>query len=156
MKFNKDRPPEVFFDTNVWRGLNDEGTKALRCIQETRGFRYRYSVTNFAELVSHLEDQPSPKCKDPFGKFRSCFRRIVEVCDQEILPSPEIEFLAEAGLEHYIDPGWIPDVDQIAAKVIIETSAPRTLALATAGPVPEITCRSPANSDISAFGVPSM
>jgi hypothetical protein len=117
VEYDKGRPPDVLFDTNVWRGLNDKGTKTLRSLQETRGFRYRYSVTNFAELVSHLEDQPSTKCKDPFSKFKSCFRRIVEVCDQEILPSPEMEFLAEAGLEHYLDPVWIPDVDQIAAKV---------------------------------------
>ncbi len=40
--------------------------------------------------------------------------------------------------------------------MIIETSAARTLALATAGPVSEMTWRSPANSDINAFGVPSM
>jgi hypothetical protein len=123
VEYDKGWPSDVFFDTNVWRGLNDEGTKTLRSLQDTRGFRYRYSVTNFVELASHLEDPPSAGCQSPFGKFRSCFRRMLEVCDQEVLPSPEMEFLVVSGLQHCIDPVWIPDAAQIAAKVEAITRA---------------------------------
>ena len=117
IKYNEDNPPIVFFDTNVWRSINDTDIAKLQCLQLKYGFRYRYSVTNFLELASHLEDQPSKSCEKPFQMFQSCFRRIHKLCDPDILPSPEMVFLAHAGLSHYIDASWIPDEQQMALAV---------------------------------------
>ena len=55
--------------------------------------------------------------------FQSCFRRIRKICDRDILPSPEMVFLAHAGLSQYIDTIWIPDVQQMALAVELITNA---------------------------------
>ena len=122
IKFNENNPPIIFFDTNVWRSINDADIATLQRLQQTYAFRYRYSVTNFTELASHLEDQPSKSCRKPFQMFQSCFRRIRKLCDRDILPSPEMVFLAHAGLSHYIDTIWIPDVQQMALAVELITN----------------------------------
>jgi len=120
--FDHNNPPVIFFDTNVWRGMNDAKLTDLKRLQQSYGFRYRYSVTNFVELVSHLEDQP-------FGRVQSWFRRIHQLCDPEILPSAEMVLLSKARLNHYIDPIWIPIPDQIAlaVKLITDTDNPTEL-----------------------------
>lgn len=113
----ENNPPIIFFDTNVWHSINDINIATLQRLQQKYGFRYRYSITNFIELASHLEDQPSKSIQNPFKMFQSCFSRIRKLCDQDILPSPEMVFLDHAGLLHYIDDSWIPDVRQMALKV---------------------------------------
>jgi hypothetical protein len=123
INYDQSNPPIIFFDTNVWRSINDANIATLQDIQQKYGFHYRYSVTNFVELASHLEDQPSKSCRKPFQMFQSCFRRIRKICDRDILPSPEMVFLAHAGLGHYIDPIWIPDVLQMALAVELITNA---------------------------------
>ena len=57
--------------------------------------------------------------------FQACSRRIIQICDREILPSPEMVFLTRAGLVHYIDPVWIPNVGHIALKVKLIANANR-------------------------------
>ncbi len=114
MEHDPQKPPEVFFDTNVWIGMNNADMDALARIQAKRGFLYRYSVTNYCEILAHLEDPPSESCQNPFSKYQWCFRKIVQICQPEILPSPEMELLGMAGLDHYLDPVWIPNPSQIA------------------------------------------
>jgi hypothetical protein len=117
VEYDINQPPDIFFDTNVWRGMNEEDIAFLVELQQQRGFRYRYTVTNFVELASHLAEEPSAKCSNPFNKFKACFKKIVRLCHTEILPSPELEFLTEAGLSHYIAPSWIPNINLMINKV---------------------------------------
>jgi hypothetical protein len=51
-------PPDVFFDTNVVIGLNEEAMDALKRLKSQQGFIYRYSMLNFVELASHMGDEP--------------------------------------------------------------------------------------------------
>jgi hypothetical protein len=117
VEYDINQPPDVFFDTNVWIGMSKNDMAFLEDFQMSKSFRYRYTVTNFVELVSHLADEPSVKCPNPFDKFKACFRKIVRLCHAEILPSPEMEFLSEASLQHYLDPAWIPDERQMIDKM---------------------------------------
>ncbi|MEW6571734.1 MAG: hypothetical protein AB1390_11295 [Nitrospirota bacterium] len=117
VEYDINQPPDIFFDTNVWRGMNRDDKTFLYSLQQKRGFRYRYTVTNFVELASHLADEPSIKYANPFNNIKACFRKIIELCHAEVLPSPEIEFAREAGLEHYIDPAWIPNILCMITKV---------------------------------------
>jgi hypothetical protein len=55
--------------------------------------------------------------------FQSCFRRIRKICDRDTLPSPEMVFLARAGLSQYIDTVWIPDVQQMTLAVALITNS---------------------------------
>jgi len=110
-------PPDIVFDTNVWISMNNNDMDSLKKLESNRGFRYRYSVTNYCELVSHLEDEPSRSCREPFVKYRQCLRRIVKVCHHDVLPSPEMELLALVGLESYLNPAWIPNQKQTALAV---------------------------------------
>lgn len=121
--YDETRPPDIFFDTNVWIGMSNSDSGALSSIQTKRGFGYRYSVTNYCELLSHLEDPPSESCGDPFIKYRQCFRKMIQICHHEVLPSPEMEFLAMTGLEHYLDSVWIPNPDQTALAIELVTNA---------------------------------
>ncbi|RJQ55481.1 MAG: hypothetical protein C4526_03530 [Nitrospiraceae bacterium] len=117
VEFDINQPPDIFFDTNVWRGMNDDDKIFMDEVQQKMGFRYRYTVTNFLELVSHLADESSKKNLNPFNNFKACFRKIVELCHAEVLPSPEMDFMEEAGLSHYIAPSWIPDINLMINKV---------------------------------------
>lgn len=123
VKYNENNPPIIFFDTNVWRSMNDTDVARLKRLQQNYGFHYRYSATNFIELASHLEDQPSRSCRKPFEMFQSCFCRIRNLCDRDILPSPEMVFLARADLSHYIDDMWVPDIQQMALAVELIANA---------------------------------
>jgi hypothetical protein len=53
-----------------------------------------------------------------------------KICDPKILQSPEMVFLARAGLVHYLHPEWIPNITQIARKVesIVNANGPDELA----------------------------
>lgn len=117
IEYDPENPPDVFFDTNVWHSMNDKNIVSLQQLQRQHGFRYRYTTINFIELASHLDDEASKACQNPFNKFQSCFRRIHKICDRDILRSPENVFLARAGLSHYIHPAWIADVHQMALAI---------------------------------------
>lgn len=123
IKYDQNNPPVIFFDTNVWRSITETDVATLQRLQQKYGFHYRYSATNFVELVSHLEDQPSKSSRKPFRMYQACFRRMRKLCDREILPSPEMVFLTRAALVDYIDPVWIPSVDQMARAVELITNA---------------------------------
>jgi hypothetical protein len=116
-------PPDVFFDTNVWIGMNQQDIANLKRLESNRGFLFRYSVTNYCEIVSHLEDQPSESTPEPFIKYRQCLRKITEVCHREVLPAPEMEFLEMAGLLSYLEPVWIPNIHQTALAIEIISTA---------------------------------
>jgi hypothetical protein len=105
--------------------MNSTDIEALRRLQAYHGFRYRYSITNYVELISHLGEPSSKGWRDPFAIVKASCRRILELCEPEVLPSPEIEFLRTAGIDHYIDPIWIPNVQHTAAAVltIVEASS---------------------------------
>jgi hypothetical protein len=115
--FSPDNPPDVFFDTNVWISMRPVDVEALRRLQIQRGFRYRYSVMNYVELLSRLARGPTPGWHNPFGIVRGAFRRIHALCDPEVLPSPEMEYLAEVGLSHHLNPEWIPNPEQTSLAV---------------------------------------
>ena len=117
VEYDINQPPDIFFDTNVWHGMNKDDKIFLDKLRQKRGFRYRYTVTNFVELVSHLADELSKKYSNPFNNFKACFRKIIGLCHAEVLPSPEMDFMAEAGLSHYIAPSWIPDINLLNNKV---------------------------------------
>ena len=99
-------PCDIFFDTNVWISMNDEDINKLKRLRLKYGFRYRYSFINFVELVSHLHDLPTKRCKSPFNKYRNCFVKIDKVCHHEVLPLPELKLLQTAGLHQFIDECW--------------------------------------------------
>jgi len=103
--------------------MNDRDADTLERLETQRGFRYRYSVTNYCELLSHFEDLPSGSRKDPFIKYRQCFRKIVRLCHPEVLLSPEMEFLRMTKLEKYLDPVWIPNPRQTALGIEIAANA---------------------------------
>lgn len=117
VEYDINQPPDIFFDTNVWRRMNEGDKTFLEELQQKRDFRYRYTVTNFVELASHLADEPSKKYSNPFNNFKACFRKIVELCHAEVLHSPEMDFMEEAGLSHYIAPSWIPDINLMINKI---------------------------------------
>jgi len=121
--YDPQRPPDVFFDTNVWIGMSPDDIRTLQRLKQNRGFRYQYSTTNYVELVSHLEDQPSTSYANPFRKYQACIEKLIQVCDSEVLPSSEMELLAMAGLEHYLDPAWVPSPNQIPFAIDIITKA---------------------------------
>ncbi|MEW6068766.1 MAG: hypothetical protein AB1610_10810 [Nitrospirota bacterium] len=117
VEYDNNQPPDIFFDTNIWRRMNEGDKNFLEELQRKRGFRYRYTVTNFVELASHLADEQSKEISDPFNNFKACFRKIVELCHTEVLPSPEMDFMEEAGLAHYIAPSWIIEINLMINKV---------------------------------------
>ena len=133
-QFNSKNPPDVFFDTNVWISMSSDDVASLKSLEERFGFRYRYTVTNFAELASHLTDVPSATCANPFVKYRTCFRKIIRLSIAEILPSPEMEFLEMTGLSHYLDPVWIPNVGHIMRATQIVANAPNVEGVAEIKP----------------------
>jgi len=93
----------------------EEETLTLHKAQ--RGFRYRYSVTNYVELLSRLGRGPTSNWPNPFVRVRAAFRRIRRLCEPVVLQSPEMAFLQETGLSHYLDPRWVPDPQQTAIAI---------------------------------------
>jgi hypothetical protein len=129
-------PPDVFFDTNVWISMNRRDIEHLSRLESERGFLFRYSVTNYCEIVSHLEDQPSTSAPKPFVKYRQCLRKIAEICHREVLPAPEMEFLELAGLSSYLDPVWQPNIHQTALAIEMICSAETLDAVTGDSPLP--------------------
>ena len=85
--YDASRPPHVFFDTCVLRGLGKGGMDALRRLQTQRGFRFRYNMQNFTELVSHLGDAATGREEHElvrtFRRFQAPFKRIVDLFELE-------------------------------------------------------------------------
>ena len=125
INFPPAHPPEVYFDTNVWLSMSDADLESLQVHKAQRGYRYRYSITNYVEMLSRLGRGPTPRFPNPFGRIRAAFRRIQRLCEPEVLPSPEMSFLEHVGLSHYISPNWIPDPRQtaMAVNVIVRAEA---------------------------------
>lgn len=117
ISFPPDDPPDVYFDTQVWIGMSKSDEEVLKALKKRLGFRYRYSVTNYVELLSQLGRGPVPGWTNYFPIVRGAFRKISRLCEPPVLPSPEMEFLAEAGLAHCLSPAWIPDPIQTAVAV---------------------------------------
>ena len=88
--YNPERPPDVFFDTNVLLGLGVSGINSLQHLQSKRGFRFRYSMVNFVELVSHLDDIPSEKIQNPFKRYQAPFKKMARLFELSVLPSAEM------------------------------------------------------------------
>ncbi len=123
ISFPPNHPPDVCFDTNVWVSMTREDITALENLRRNKGFRYRYSITNYVELLARLGRGPAPGWDNPFAIVRAAFRKIKHLCDTYVLPSPEMEYLEEVGLFHLIDPVWVPDVGQVALAVEIIANA---------------------------------
>lgn len=121
--YNPDRPPDVFFDTNVIIGLGERGIESLRKLQAERRFRFRYSMVNFVELASHLGDDASPRMRDPFKRYRAAFRKIASLFELEVLPSAEMLLMQATGLERLLAPIWVVDPMNIARQVGIIANA---------------------------------
>ncbi len=121
--YESTKPPDIFFDTNVLRGLGRKGMEALRALQAERGFQFRYSMLNFIELVAHLADPPSEESPDPFRKFQAPFKKMQELFSPEVLPSAEMELMDATGLREYLDPKWVVDPMDIGRQVSIIANA---------------------------------
>ena len=106
LRYDSERPPRVFFDTNVILGLGDAGATAIRRLIAERGFRFRFSMLNFVELLSHLGDSPSKKTPKPFDKYRAAFRRLYTIFDG-VLPSAESVLMNGVALKQYTAQNWI-------------------------------------------------
>lgn len=111
------KPPDVFFDTNVLRGLGRKGMDALRALRAERSFQYRYSMLNFIELVAHLADPPSDETPDPFRKFQAPFKKMLELFGPEVLSSAEMVLMDAIGLRECLDPKWMVDPMDIGRQV---------------------------------------
>ena len=120
--YNPSKPPHVFFDTNVLLGLSKAGLESLQRLQANRGFRYRYSMLNYTELLSHLGDEPSTKYPNPFRRYQVTFQKLTQLFDS-VLPSAESIFMQAVGLKHYLDPVWLVDPLDIAKQVEIIAAA---------------------------------
>lgn len=117
ISFPPDQPPQVVFDTMVWVGMSWQDVECLRTLQRERGFHYRYSITNYVELLSRLARGPAPGWDRPFEYVRAAFRKIRTICEPAVLPSPEMEYLQEVGLSRLLHPNWVPDTQQTAIAV---------------------------------------
>ena len=123
IEYDPSNPPSVYFDTNVLRGFSGKDTDALRRLQSQRGFQYRYSMLNFTELVSHLDDPPTDDVPDPFRKFQAPFKKMLPLFHQNSLPSPETVLMQAAGLERYLDSRWNVNFTAIATEIRIIAKA---------------------------------
>lgn len=103
--------------------MNDNDSSVLEGLQIRHKFRYHYTLINFVELVSHLEDGPSQKCANPFNMFKLIFKRIQKHCENRVLPSPEFEFLKATKLEHYMEPAWIIDSGDLGHQIELIVNA---------------------------------
>lgn len=121
--YNPERPPDVFFDTNVLLGLGASGINSLQHLQSKRGFRFRYSMVNFVELVSHLDDIPSEKIPNPFKRYQAPFKKMTRLFELSVLPSAEMLLMQATGLERFLDSKWVVDPMNIGRQVGIIANA---------------------------------
>lgn len=117
VSFPPDHPPDVYFDTNVWISMTRQDVETLETLKRTRGFRYRFSMTNYVELLSRIGRGVVPGWNNPFRLVRGAFRKIKRLCEREVLPSPEKEYLDGVALGHLVDPVWVADPGQMALAV---------------------------------------
>jgi len=110
--FHPQNPPHIFFDTNVVLGLNPEGVSVLTKLKTEYRFTYRYSILNVVELASHLGDLPNARNKNPFRKYQTALKKILEYFDPRPLPSPETVFMEAVGLYDYLGPKWKVNEEQ--------------------------------------------
>ncbi len=120
---NKQNPPDIYFDTNVWIGMNNNDIKHLKYLQSKYGFCYKYSIINFIELVSHFADPYTISNNNHFIKYRNCFFKIRTICDNQPLLFPEIELLNMAGLSHYVSDTWKINFEELQLSVAIIANA---------------------------------
>ena len=73
-------------------------------------------MSNFVELISHLDDAPSKKTPNPFGKYRAAFRRVDSLFDG-VLPSAESVLMTGIGLKEHTGKNWIVDATSIQYQV---------------------------------------
>ncbi|HEV8326676.1 MAG TPA: hypothetical protein VGQ08_04270 [Nitrospiraceae bacterium] len=123
VEFAPNAPPEVILDTHIWLNMSASEERILQRLNTVLGFRFRYSITNYLELLSQLAQGPTKKRDHPFGMVRSAFRKIRRLCEPEVLPSPEMAFLERAKLLHYLHPAWVPNVRQTAIAVDVIAKA---------------------------------
>lgn len=123
IEFEPHMPPEILFDTHIWLNMSASEEQVLHTLRSQMRFRYRYSITNYVELLSQLAQGPTKKRKNPFGMVRGAFRKIRRLCEPVVLPSPEMAFLESVQLLHYLNPVWIPDMHQTAIAVDVITKA---------------------------------
>jgi hypothetical protein len=114
--YDPQKPPRVFFDTNVILGLGKSGEAALQRLKYERGYRYRYSMLSFVELASHLADTPSQASQNPFRKYRAAFRRLNTLFNGP-LPSAESILMSGIGLPECTGKNWIVDDKSIRSQV---------------------------------------
>jgi len=115
-------PPRVFFDTNVILGLGKAGEQALRRLKAERCFRFRFSMLNFVELLSHLDDPPSKETRTPFMKYQAAFRRVHSIFDG-VLPSAESALMYDVGLIEHTGKNWIVDGASVQHQVEVIAKA---------------------------------
>ena len=123
VEFDPGIPPEVFLDTHIWLNMSRPEEQVLQRLKSELGFRFRYSITNYVELLSQLAHGPTKKRKNPFGMVRGAFRKIRRLCEQEVLPSPEMAHLESAQLLHYLHQSWAPNIQQTAIAVDVIAKA---------------------------------
>jgi hypothetical protein len=112
--------------------LGDSGAQSLGRLKVERGYRYRYSMTNFIELASHLADPPSEQTPNPFAKYRAAFRRLHTVFSGP-LPSPESTLMHGVGLPQHMSPKWSVDDASVRSQVQIIAEAESLEAVRKAG-----------------------
>ena len=91
--------------------------QVLQRLKTELRFRFRYSITNYVELLSQLAEGPTKKRKNPFSMVRGAFRKIKRLCEREVLPSPQMAHLESGQLLQYLHPAWAPDVHQTTIAV---------------------------------------
>ena len=102
--------PDVYCDTNIWRSMTAMELGRLFELQAVIRLQYWFSIVNYIELISHLGSTE-------FHIVRSWFQRVHRLCNGNILPSPEWEFMASIGMEKYIHPCWIVNRDALAVRI---------------------------------------
>lgn len=123
VEFDQQAPPEVLLDTHIWLNMSTSEEQVLHILRTQMGFRFRYSITNYIELLSQLARGPTKKRKNPFRMIRGAFRKIRRLCEPTVLPSPEMAFLESVQLLHHLHPAWVPDVYQTAIAVDVIAKA---------------------------------
>jgi hypothetical protein len=116
-------PPEILLDTHIWLNMSESEEQVLHILRNQMGFQFRYSITNYIELLSQLAKGPTKKRKNPFGMVRGAFRKVKRLCEPEVLPSPEMAHLEGTQLLHYLHPVWAPNLKQTALAVDLIANA---------------------------------
>ncbi len=123
VEFDQQIPPEVLLDTHIWLNMSKPDEQVLHVLRNQKGFRFRYSITNYIELLSQLAKGPTKKRKNPFSMVRGAFRKIKRLCEPTVLPSPEMAHLEGTQLLHYLHPAWTPNLEQTALAVDLIANA---------------------------------